>query len=305
MSSTLAPADSALPSLRPASNRLREAVLVFITMIWGGTFLIVQTGLQWSGPFGFVGLRFGIAALLVAVVLRRRLAGLTRREVQAGAWIGVAAFFGYTLQTVGLQGISSSKSAFLTALYVPMVPLLQWLFLRRPPRPAALAAVVLAFVGTVLLSNPLGLDLGFGWHDALTVGCALAVAVEIVLISRYAEGCDAARLAFVQLLVVALLCAPVAWWRQEGLPEATPAFLACVLSMACASAFIQFAMNWAQQTVSATRATLIYAMEPVWAGIVGRLAGERLGPLGLIGGALIVASVVLSELRWPRRAGRD
>ena len=63
-------------------------------------------------------------------------------------------------------------------------------------------------------------------------------------------------------------------------------------------------MNWAQRSVSPTRATLIYAGEPVWAGVVGRIAGERLPGLALLGGALIVLGVVVSELdlRWRRRA---
>jgi drug/metabolite transporter (DMT)-like permease len=74
------------------------------------------------------------------------------------------------------------------------------------------------------------------------------------------------------------------------------------------SAVIQVAMNWAQKSVSPTRATLIYAGEPVWAGIVGRLAGERLPGVALLGGLLIVIAVVVSELkvRRPReKATRD
>ena len=87
--------------------------------------------------------------------------------------------------------------------------------------------------------------------------------------------------------------------------EAVPAFswtlLAIVTGLGLASAGIQIAMNWAQRTVSPTRATLIYAGEPVWAGIVGRLAGDRLGPAALAGGALIVLAVVVSELDLFRR----
>lgn len=63
------------------------------------------------------------------------------------------------------------------------------------------------------------------------------------------------------------------------------------------SAIIQLAMNWAQKSISPTRATLIYAGEPVWAGIVGRLAGEHLSPLALLGGALILIGIVVAELQ--------
>ncbi|MNC41471.1 EamA-like transporter family protein [compost metagenome] len=66
------------------------------------------------------------------------------------------------------------------------------------------------------------------------------------------------------------------------------------------SAVIQVAMNWAQKSVSPTRATLIYAGEPVWAGIVGRIAGERLPGVALLGGLLIVIAVVVSELKVRR-----
>ena len=71
-----------------------------------------------------------------------------------------------------------------------------------------------------------------------------------------------------------------------------------------ASALIQLAMNWAQKSVSATKSTLIYAGEPVWAAIIGRIAGEILPISALIGGALIVFGMVLGE--WParRRPGR-
>ena len=67
---------------------------------------------------------------------------------------------------------------------------------------------------------------------------------------------------------------------------------------------IQLTMNWAQKAVSPTRATVIYASEPVWAGIVGRLAGDRLPGLAMVGAALIVIGVLVSELKpaqWLRR----
>ena len=77
--------------------------------------------------------------------------------------------------------------------------------------------------------------------------------------------------------------------------------MALVAGLGLASAVIQLAMNWAQRSVSPTRATLIYAGEPVWAGVVGRVAGERLPGLALLGAALIVLGVVVSELNLRRR----
>jgi drug/metabolite transporter (DMT)-like permease len=272
-------------------------LLVFITMLWGGSFLAVQSALQWSGPFGLVAVRFGLAALLLALLLRRRLGGLTRQELSAGAVTGTALFFGYSLQCVGLETISSSKSAFLTALYVPMVPLLQWAWFRRAPGASAWLGIGLAFAGAVCLSDPSRLNGIFGIGEALTVAAALAVAFEILLLSHLSRGCDPLRLAFVQMAFVAIACTGVAAARGEALPQPTPPFLLTIAVLGVATALIQFAMVWAQQQVSATRATLIYSLEPVWAGLVGRLAGEQLGPLGLFGGALIVLGLVVGSRR--------
>jgi drug/metabolite transporter (DMT)-like permease len=124
-----------------------ELALVAVTMVWGGTFLAVQAGLAVSGPLFFVGSRFGVAAISLAVLSRRLLPGLTLRELGAGAAIGVAIFGGYVLQTYGLQTITSSQSAFITALYVPIVPLLQWLVLGRRPRLTSWIGIGLAFLG--------------------------------------------------------------------------------------------------------------------------------------------------------------
>src|SRR5690606_31389110 len=87
------------PSLLTFSRQ--ELALIAVTMIWGGTFLAVQMALTASGALFFVGLRFGVAALLAALVSFNVLRGLTLREVLAGASIGVCIFFGYALQTYG------------------------------------------------------------------------------------------------------------------------------------------------------------------------------------------------------------
>jgi drug/metabolite transporter (DMT)-like permease len=177
------------------------------------------------------------------------------------------------------------------------VPLLQWVWLKRRPSAPAWTGIALAFAGTVLLADPGALDAGFGLGETLTVLAALAIGFEILLLARYAQGCNPVRFAFVQMTVVSLFCVAVATARGEGPPVLHPTFVVLIVTLAAVSALIQFAMSWAQQVVPATRATLIYSLEPVWAGLVGALAGERLGWLGLAGGALIVLGLVVTSLR--------
>jgi drug/metabolite transporter (DMT)-like permease len=61
-------------------------------------------------------------------------------------------------------------------------------------------------------------------------------------------------------------------------------------------------MTWAQRSVSPTQATLIYTGEPVWAGVFGRIAGERLPLLALVGCLFILAGVLVSELKWKKKS---
>jgi drug/metabolite transporter (DMT)-like permease len=290
---------SAAPGLR---GRLPELVLVLVTLVWGGTFLVAQLALRETGPFGLLALRFSVAALAIGALFFRRVRGLGRAELRVGAGIGVVTFAAYGLQTAGLQHIPSSRSAFLVAMYVPLVPLLQLALLRRSPRAAAWAGISLSFVGLLLLSAGEGLSPELGRGDWLTLGGALASAMQIVLVSRYAPGADPIRLAFVQLATVAalsLLALPVS---GEGLPPLTPLVVGASVGLGLvATAFVMAAMNWAQQTVPATRATVIYAMEPVWGGIVGALAGEAMSAGTVGGSALIVLGVLVSEIAWPAR----
>ncbi len=279
----------------------QELVLIFITMVWGGTFLVVHRAMAHSGPFFFVGLRFATASLLLAFFFRRYLRHITWLEIKAGALIGVAIAGGYGLQTWGMQTISSSQSAFLTALYVPVVPLLQWLFLRRPPGLMAWLGILLAFTGLVLVAGPQDGSLTLNAGEIATLLSTLAIAAEIILISRYAGQVDVRRVTLVQLLVASACAFVLMLPNGESLPTLSAPLLFSALGLGAASALIQVTMNWAQRSVSPTRATVIYAGEPVWAGVVGRIAGERLPAAALLGGALIVCGVIVSELRLRRK----
>ncbi len=279
----------------------QELALIAVTMVWGGTFLVVHLAMQHSGPLFFVGLRFVTAGLIGLLVFRKVMAGLTRTELVAGTAIGASIFLGYGLQTFGLQTISSSKSAFLTALYVPLVPLVQWLVMGKPPRLMSWIGIGLAFTGLMLVAGPEsgGMELNVG--EMATMLSTLAIAAEVLLIGHFAGKVDARRVTTVQLLaagVMALLAMPVA---GESVPDFSWVWLSAAVAMACASILIQLTMNWAQKSLSPTRATVIYASEPVWAGIVGRMAGDRLPGLAILGAALIVGGVLVSELRLGRQ----
>ncbi|PNM93018.1 DMT family transporter [Achromobacter xylosoxidans] len=279
----------------------QEIALVLVTMLWGSTFLVIHIAMQHSGPLFFVGVRFTLAGVVSMLLFRRHMARLTRREAGAGVAIGCALFLGYYLQTLGLRTITSSQSAFITALYVPIVPLLQWAVLKRPPGLMSWVGVALAFTGLVLLAGPEAGALHFSAGELATLAGAAAIAAEIILIGHFASSVDSRRVTAVQLLTAGLVSFALMPALGEAVPEFSWLWAGGAIGLGLASAVIQLTMNWAQKSVSPTRATVIYAGEPVWGGIVGRLAGERLPGLALVGAALIVAGVLASEVKFKRR----
>jgi drug/metabolite transporter (DMT)-like permease len=291
-----------MPTIPGESSRIRpfltppELAIVAVTIVWGTTFLIVHQAMRLSGPLFFVGVRMSAAGLLSAALLPWVGGRLTRLECLGGAGIGVAIFAGYALQAQGLKTLDGSTSAFITALYVPMVPLLQWLVMRRAPRRFAWLGIVLAFVGLLVLTAPSGLSLSLASGELVTLLATLAIAAEIVLIGHLANRVDSRRVVAVQLLVAGLLCFAAMPVAGERIPDFSWPLTAIALGLAGASAIIQWVMNWAQKSVSPTRATLLYAAEPVWAAFFGRLAGEREPASAWWGAALIVIGVLVSEL---------
>jgi drug/metabolite transporter (DMT)-like permease len=217
-------------------------------------------------------------------------------DLGAGVAIGAMIFLGYGLQTYGLQTIPSSTSAFITALYVPLVPLLQWVVFRRRPGLFTLVGVVLAFVGLLLIAGPQS-GVGLGSGEVATLISTLPIAAEIILIGVFAGRVNLGRVTVVQLLVAGALSFAFMPVAREAVPAFSWVWLTAALALGASSCLIQLTMNWAQRSVSPTRATIIYAGEPVWGGVVGRLAGDRLPALAILGAALIVAGTIVSELK--------
>jgi hypothetical protein len=118
----------------PAYRLRYDALLVFITMIWGSTFLVVKYVVKLSGPFTYLAFAYGLGTLALTLIFRKRLARITRAELRNGLIIGMFLFTGYALQTTGLQFTTVSKAGFITGLNVPLIPVFMLLFLRQKLR---------------------------------------------------------------------------------------------------------------------------------------------------------------------------
>lgn len=277
---------------------LASGAVVAAAVIFGSTFLVVKEAIDDVDPFAFLAARFGIGALVLAPFARRRPA--SRGVARAGWWCGLALAAGYVLQTLGLRTTSSSVSAFLTYLLVVLVPLLSALVLRRPPGPSAWVGVALSTAGLVLLT---GGARALGVGEVLTVGCAFAFAAHVLLLAEAAPRHDALRLNAVQLAVVALVCLGPGLLLAGGRFPAG-AWAAALFCGVAASAVALGLQTYAQAHLPAVRVSLILLLEPVSAAVLGVAAGERLGPVGVLGCGAILAGILVTVV-GPLDAGRD
>jgi drug/metabolite transporter (DMT)-like permease len=274
-------------------------VLIAVTAVWGVTFVQVKDAVALYPLFAFLALRFAIATLTLAPPGVRRLGSLGRPGWTAGALAGALLGAGYALQTAGLDRTSVSSTGFITGMYVVLTPLLALAFFRIRVERAAWIGVLLATGGLALLAGVHG---GSVVGDLLVLAAAAVYSLQIVLMERYAPRFDAIAFTLVEMLAAfaGLLVTAVAV-GQLSVPHGRTVWGALLVTGVFASALAFLAQTWAQRRTTATQTALAFSLEPVWTAFFGfTLAGDRLGAVGWLGCAVIMAGIVVAE---PASAG--
>jgi drug/metabolite transporter (DMT)-like permease len=265
--------------------------LIVVTAVWGVTFVQVEDAVAIYPVLAFLALRFGIASVTLALPGARRIRGLGRKGLGAASFAGALLAAGYLLQTLGLERTSVSSAGFVTGMYVVLTPLIALALFRIRIGAAASVGVFLATAGLAMLA---GIH-GGGGGDLLVLGGAAVYSLQIVLMERYAPLYDAIGFTFVEMLA-AFVVLGVGAVPQFPAPHGWTVWGALLVTGIFASALGFVVQTWAQQTTSATRTALLFALEPVWAALFGyTLAGDRLGVAGWGGCVVIMAGIVLAE----------
>lgn len=281
------------------------------TSIWGLAFIAQSVGMDLIGPFTFQAIRCGLAVaflFLLTLVFDHKI-GVSKslskwknkRLWIAGGVCGSALFIAASLQQVGLIYTDPGKAGFLTAMYIVLVPMLG-IFVHRKPGLNAVFSVALALVGLYLLSFMGVAEINIG--DLLLIGCALAFAVQILLVDNFAQDLDGLRLNCVQALVVALLSLP--WMLLKEEPNLGN-ILACWLPLGFAgilSMGVAYSLQIVgQRNLEPTTASLIMSLESVFAALGGWLIlHNTMTGRELLGCGLVFAGVIVSQLPMKKKA---
>lgn len=281
------------------------------TFIWGSAFIAQSVGMDLIGPFTFQAIRCALAVIflfLITLVFDFKI-GMTKSLSKwknkqlwvAGGVCGLALFVAASLQQVGLVYTDPGKAGFLTAMYIVLVPILG-IFIRKKPGLNAVFSVALALVGLYLLSFMGVTTINVG--DLLLIGCALAFAVQILLIDRFAQDLDGLRLNCVQALVVAVLSLP---WMLLTEELDINNILACWLPLGFAgilSMGVAYSLQIVgQKNLEPTTASLIMSLESVFAALGGWLIlHDTMTAWELCGCGLVFAGVILSQLPFGKES---
>ncbi len=271
-----------------------ELALFATTFIWGSTFVVVKAGSGDISPSLFIAARFGIGALVFAVFLFPQLRTIKRSTVIKSVILGAMLGTGILLQNNGIYLTTASKSAFITGLMVIFTPLAQLILERRPPKAGNIIGIVIVTYGLYLLTSPTGSELNTG--DLLVLISALIFGVYIVYLDIFSKEENVLHVSFIQVSVTtltALLVVPF----ETIVFEPTARLLGSLLYMGiCATVFTTYVQTRYQKDTTPTRAVIIFTIEPVIASVLAYFVlGEMLGLTGIIGAALIVAGILVSE----------
>jgi drug/metabolite transporter (DMT)-like permease len=279
-------------------------LLTLIALIWGSAFVAQSHGMQELGPMMFTGLRFLVGALVVLPLAWREWQHLAWRQLALNRddglkilGLGILLTLGAAMQQIGIKYTTVTNAGFLTALYVPLVPVLGWLLLRQLPHWSVWPGALACLVGAFLLSGAQHLEIGLG--DLWVIASALPWGLHVLLIGRVADRMAAPFLvACGQFFVCGLLA--LTWgllfepFSAAGIQSAaTPILYTGILSVGVAFT----AQVVAQRYAHAADAAIVLSSETLFAALFGYwLMGDRLAPAGLAGCALILGSLLLVQL---------
>lgn len=278
--------------------------LLFATFIWGTTFIAQSVGMDHIGPFTFQAVRCALAVLglLPVIFVFDKQAGRSFKQEwkepklwKAGITCGIPLFLACNLQQIGIIYTTAGKAAFLTAMYIVLVPVLG-IFLRRKFSFMIPVSVAVAVVGLYLLSFANVSQINIG--DIALLGSALMFAIQILSVDHFAGNVDALRLNCLQAGVCALGSGIITVFAET---VELSSLLDCWFPL-CYAGLLSMGLAYSMQIigqkhVEPAAASLIMSMESVFAVLAGwLLLNEILPTREIIGCILMFVAVILSQI---------
>ena len=286
---------------------LASAGLILTASIWGFAFVIVKDSLDYIGPMYMVAIRYTIAAVCMSLIFIKKWTLISKKYILHGALTGFFLFLGYATQTIGCNFTTAGKNAFLTTVYVILVPLFSWPLYKKRPGWYVFLAALLSMTGIGLLALGTGDTKGINRGDVLTIICGVFFALHIIFTAKYntedgadGKGGDPLFLTLLQFIFVSIfgwICAPFYDGAFPAVTALTSRVIASLLYLGLLSTMLCFSLqNIGLKYVPSSIASLLLSFESVFGILFSTIfLHEALTIRMLTGCILIFAAVVLAE----------
>lgn len=286
--------------------RVADLSLLFVAFLWGAGFIAVEYSFKSGMPASLlVALRFCVGAFVVFAAKFKTIIKMTRKELITGLAAGTLLFFSFLMQTLGQKFTGVSNSAFITTVYVVIVPFIIWAVKRKPPRLKMFILVFTTLIGVIVLTYKQGANLfAFSTGDIYLLLCAVGFAAHIVFLAVKINELNTIRITFMQLIVCAVLGTATFFIFEDlsilavdwkiGLP-------AVLYLGVFSTALCYFLQTWAQKITTASKAAIIMSAESLFGTLFSMGMGLEMFRVNIVmGGAIILCSVILSEIDFKK-----
>lgn len=278
---------------------IADAILVLTALIWGTGFVVMKNTLDTVPPGAIIAIRYSIASVLTAIMFRKHLTGLTRGDVQRGAVVGALLSSAYIVQTIGLSMTTAGKNAFLTTVYVLLVPFgCRIVFRQKLDKTNFIAAaMMLAGIGCLSLDGESG---GLNLGDLLTLCCGVLFAAHIMAVDRCQERTNTYALIVLQFAFSAVFAFVYSVLFERDMPlSMNMGTVGGLLYLSVFSTTIAMSLqNIGQSMAPASHAAILLSLESVFGALASwLLLGETLTSTMLLGFAVIFGALVVNSIR--------
>ncbi len=282
-----------------------NCIIVLITIIWGSGFIFTKYCINAGMEGGLINvIRGGIFCLLTVLFFNKKLLKMSKSDIKTGLIAGTINGAAFVLQGLGLSYASASTSAFLTILYIVMVPFVAWLFYKRRPKIQIIPAIIIALIGTIVLTGTSFDGFGFGKGEWLTLGGTVLFALDIAYLGQASKDTSAEIMSFwmglmqamcglVVFLIFETTTLPTIDWSSSILP---------LLYLGVVGTFMTtVAQVFCQKVTDETSASMIMTLEAVFGSAFSLILGmEAFSYHLLIGGILIFIGVLIALADFAR-----
>ncbi len=287
-------------------STISQLSLILVAVLWGAGFVASKIAVEAMSPVYVLLLRFLGDGILLLLFFRKRILNVSRNVMLHGVEMGIAGFVSLLLQLVALQYTTPGKQAFLATTYVVFVPVVLWIVKKIRPEAKTVPAVLLAVTGAALLSLQNGFS-SFNTGDLMSIGCAVAASVQLIIANKYVKSEDPVALSFYQCFAEAvpalIISCFVYAFDRTGIKTPTVSFLTvgAIIYIIIFNTFIAFTLqNVAQRYTTPEFTSISLSLESVFGSVFSLLFfRESFTVRGILGCSFIFIAVIITRINIP------